>query len=309
MRVLSGPVLGWEAQEAPSEVTIGVLDGLHLGHRELLSRLDTSLTPTVLTFDPHPVEVLRPGSDPRLITTIDERLALFEGAGVGLAGVLDLGEIKDFPPDRFVEDVLVTKLNARRVVVGPDFKFGRDRSGDTALLSRMGADHDFKTEIVDLVGDEGGVYSSSRIRLLIESGAVGEASAALGSRFRLTSQVVAGDKRGRDLGFPTANLRLPPRKVIPGDGVYAAFAILDGESHQAAVNVGVRPTFGAGERLIEAFIFDFDEEIYGRDLTLEFVEFLRPELEFSDIDDLIARMHDDVATARALLSSVEPNVV
>ncbi|MGH8916359.1 MAG: bifunctional riboflavin kinase/FAD synthetase [Acidimicrobiia bacterium] len=303
MKVLDGPVAGWAPQRPPNAVTIGVFDGVHIGHRSVLGKLTSLLLPsTVLTFDPHPAVVLSPGFEPRLITTIDERLALLEQAGVDTVGVLDLAEVRRYPPERFVSEVLLAKLGVRSLVVGADFHFGRDRAGDVAYLRKAGERHGFEVLVVDLV-ESAGVVSSTRIRRLIEAGDVSGAAALLGTRFRLSNDVVDGDKRGRLLGFPTANLRPPPGKVIPGNGVYAAFVEIGHQDRPSAVNVGVRPTFGASELLIEAYVLDFDGDLYGRELTVEFVEKLRPELEFDDIDDLVEQMTDDVARARLILDS------
>jgi riboflavin kinase/FMN adenylyltransferase len=256
----------------------------------------------VLTFDPHPAEVLSPGTDPRLITTIDERIDLLEGAGVGTVGVLDLAEIRHLEPDEFVAQVLVDKVGVRLVVVGPDFQFGKDRAGDCDTLKRAGARHQFDVEVVDLA-ESSGVISSSRIRRLIEEGEVATANRLLGSRYRLSDVVVSGDRRGTAMGFPTANLEPPPRKVIPGRGVYAAFAHLGGAMLAAAVNVGVRPTFGGTDLVIEAYILDFDRDIYGSELELEFVDRLRPELHFESVERLVEAMNQDVAMVRQVLKT------
>lgn len=307
MIVLDGPCSGWRSLEPPASVTIGVLDGVHRGHRALLGRLDEDMRRTVLTFDPHPLEVLRPGTSPRLITTIDERLTLLAGAGVDCAGILDLGEIKHQSPGEFVTEVLVGKIGVRQVVVGGDFRFGKDRVGDVELLRKMGDEHGFTVDSIELVEELGAPISSSRIRGLIESGHVDEAAGLLGSRFTVTSVVVDGDKRGRGIGFPTANLRPPARKLIPATGVYACFVAIDGQGAlPAAVNVGVRPTFGGEELLIEAYILDFEADLYGRRLTLEFVEYLRPELAFSGVDPLVRQMTSDVSEVRGILAGGTP---
>ena len=289
-------------------MTIGVFDGVHRGHRELISRLDAQLLRTVLTFDPHPVEVLAPGTPPRLITTIDERAELLQGAGIDQLGVLDLNEIRQLAPEDFVIEVLIQRLGMKHLVLGPDFRFGRDRSGDVALLLEMGGRHDFEVEMVDLVSDEHGPVSSSRIRRMVEEGDVSGASGQLTTRFRLSGPVIHGDKRGAAIGYPTANLAPPPRKVMPRDGVYAAFAHVGDVVKDAAVNVGLRPTFGGGDRLVEAHILDFDRQIYGEEITVEFVEYLREELDFSRVDDLIAQMGEDVAESLRVLESTAPNV-
>lgn len=308
MKILQGPWGAWEPPDGPTSVTIGVLDGVHRGHRALIDRLDGTLIPTVLTFDPHPIEVLSPGTPPRLITTIGERMALLGAAGVECVGVLDLGQIRDQAPQEFVESVLVRKLRAAHLVVGGDFRFGRDRAGDVGLLQRLGPGVGFVVETIDLVVDAGAAVSSSRVRTLIEEGRVTEAAALLGRWYSLTGTVVDGDKRGRLIGYPTANIRPPLRKVVPATGVYACFASFDETRLDAAVNVGVRPTFGGGELLIEAHILDFDDDVYGREMRLEFVEYLRPELHFDGVDELVERMGEDVARARAVLDDARARI-
>lgn len=303
MRVLDGPWSGWEVSRQPVSSTIGVLDGVHRGHRELLARLDPAMNRTVLTFDPHPVEVLRPGTHPRLLTTIEERIGLLGDVGVESVGVLDLSEIKDLEAGDFVRHVLVSGLGVAHLVVGEDFRFGRDRTGDVDLLASLGADLGFRVDTIPLVAEGAEPVSSSRIRALVETGDVATAGELLGSPFRLENEVVHGDERGRELGFPTANLRPPARKVVPATGVYSCFAIVDGVRRDAAVNVGVRPTFGGGELLIEAHILDFAQDLYGRRLGLEFVSYTRPELVFSGADELVARMGEDVSETREVLAN------
>lgn len=308
MKVLSGRWQGWEPLPAAPSLTVGVLDGVHLGHRELVSHLDPDLARTVLTFDPHPVEVLAPGSAPRLLTTIDERIDLLGRLGVSQVGVLDLGEIKDLPPTEFVESILVGKLRLAHLVTGPDFRFGKDRTGDVALLEKLAQRHGFRLEVIDAVGDQVGQVSSTRIRTLLEAGRPEEAASLLGSWYQLTSTVVRGDGRGADLGYPTMNLRPPPRKLVPATGVYACFAAVAATVHEAAVNVGVRPTFGGGELLIEAHLLDFDGTAYGEEVTIEFVRYLRPELRFDRVDDLVVKIDGDVEEAKRALAAVSPNV-
>lgn len=304
MKTLDGVWEEWQPIGEATSVTVGVLDGVHKGHRRLLERLDPEMLRTVLTFDPHPVEVLRPGTPPRLITTVDERMKLLDEAGVGCVGVLDLARIKNQSPEEFVENVLLGKLGMAHLVVGSDFRFGKDRSGDVDLLVRIGQIAGFEVEVVALVSVQDDVVSSSRVRALVEEGRVSEASELLGSFFTLTNTVVDGDKRGREIGFPTANLRPPPRKLLPGNGVYACFASVDGVTHHSAVNVGVRPTFGGDELLIEAYLLDFSGDLYGSTMTLEFVEFLRPELAFEGVDELVERIGDDVEQSREVLAGV-----
>jgi riboflavin kinase/FMN adenylyltransferase len=308
MKVLDGPWSGWDIGRRPTSATIGVLDGVHLGHRELLALLDPMMNRTVLTFDPHPVEVLRPGTPPRLLTNIEERVALLGDAGIETVGVLDLNEIKDLQAVDFVREVLVAGLGIGHLVVGEDFRFGRDRTGDVRLLTRLGAELGFRMETIALVARDGVAVSSTRIRALVERGEVATAADLLGSWFQLENEVVHGDERGRELGFPTANLRPPERKVVPATGVYSCFAVVDGVRLDAAVNVGVRPTFGGGELLIEAHILDFDDDLYGNSIILEFVDYTRPELAFSSADELVARMGEDVIRTRDVLAEARSQI-
>ncbi|MCH7899361.1 MAG: bifunctional riboflavin kinase/FAD synthetase [Acidobacteria bacterium] len=308
MRVLRGSWRGWDLGPEKSSVTIGVLDGVHRGHQALIAGLDSDLVRTVLTFDPHPIEVLHPGTNPRLITTIEERVGLLEPWDIDQVGILDLTEIKDLGPEEFVDEVLVRTLRVGDLVAGPDFRFGKERAGDVKLLQTLGKSREFAIRVLDLVHDHEGVVSSSRIREMIESGCMREAEEALGYGYQLSSTVVRGDNRGREIGFPTANLLPPGRKVIPAIGVYAAFARVGGEVHEAAVSVGVRPTFGGGDLLIEAHILEFSDEIYDEVLTIEFVDFLRPELTFNGVDDLITAMRSDVENTRRRLASAATNM-
>ncbi len=257
-----------------------------------------------MTFDPHPLEVLLPGSHPRLITTIDERIGLLEAHGVDQVAILDLADIKDLAPEAFVEQVLVESLAVGDLVVGEDFRFGKDRSGTVEVLRASGRRHGFSVDVIDLVSDEQGSVSSSRIRSMIEAGQVAQAATALGSRYSIAAKVVEGDKRGRQIGYPTANMVPPERKVIPAIGIYAALVVTDGRIHQSAVNVGVRPTFGGGALLIEAYLLDFEGDLYGKELRVEFVDYIRPELKFDDVDELVDTMERDVERARELLAAV-----
>jgi riboflavin kinase/FMN adenylyltransferase len=203
-----------------------------------------------------------------------------------------------------VSQVLEKRLAMAAMVMGTDFHFGKDRTGDVGFLRRAGALQGFKVDVVELKAVDG-VVSSSGIRALIEVGEMRVAALLLGSRYRLSNVVVDGDKRGREIGFPTANLAPPGRKVIPGHGVYAAYAWLRGHRHQAAVNVGVRPTFGQGDLVVEAYLLDFNDDCYGETMTLEFVERLRPELKFEEVSELVEQMSADVEMVRDLLDAAD----
>lgn len=305
MRVLDGTIGEWVRLDRPATLTLGVFDGVHLGHRYLIERaFSHSGRRVVVTFDPHPVEVLVPGTPPRLLTTLAERLDLLDDLGAEVVGVLDLAEIRHMSPEGFVDDVLIGKLNMGSLSIGSDFHFGRDRAGNVDFLKEHGRKQGFAVEVIDLVQNDGAAVSSSQIRSLIANGDVRLASELLGSRFRMTNTVIDGDKRGRVIGFPTANLEPVERKVIPADGVYATIATVNGASYPAATNVGNRPTFGGGRRLVEAYILDFDDDLYGKELTVEFVSRLRAEIKFASVDALVGQMGDDVDTTRRILATV-----
>jgi riboflavin kinase / FMN adenylyltransferase len=270
-------------------VAVGTFDGVHLGHREVIRGNDT-----VLTFEPHPLAVVAPQAAPPLLTTLDRKAELLEGIGVDELVVIPFD--KDFAAhtaQEFIDEVLVGKLGATHVSVGENFRFGHKAQGDTAMLE---ADGRFETRVAPLVEIDGEVVSSSHIRGLVLGGAVMYADRLLGAPFVVQGEVVHGDKRGRELGFPTANLVPRPGYVTPGHGVYACRT---GDGHLAAVNVGVRPMFvtGRGE-LIEAYLLDFDGDLYGTELRLEFLKRLRGEKRFASVDALVEQMHLDVEQAR-----------
>jgi riboflavin kinase/FMN adenylyltransferase len=270
-------------------VAVGTFDGVHLGHREVIRGNDT-----VLTFEPHPLAVVAPQAAPPLLTTLERKAELLEGIGVDELVVIPFD--KDFAAhtaQEFIDEVLVGKLGATHVSVGENFRFGHKAQGDTAMLE---ADSRFETRVAPLVEIDGEVVSSSHIRGLVLGGAVMYADRLLGAPFVVQGEVVHGDKRGRELGFPTANLVPRSGYVTPGHGVYACRA---GNGHLAAVNVGVRPMFvtGRGE-LIEAYLLDFDGDLYGTELRLEFLKRLRGEKRFASVEALVEQMHLDVEQAR-----------
>jgi riboflavin kinase/FMN adenylyltransferase len=284
-----------DVQPRPRRVAVGTFDGVHLGHREVIDGSDT-----VLTFEPHPIAVVAPGAAPRLLTDTRRKAQLLESLGVEELVVIPFDrEFAARSAQQFLDDVLVGTLGATRVSVGENFRFGHKAQGDADLLS---ADERFQTRIVRLREVDGEVVSSSHIRGLILGGAVGYGRQLLGDPFTTGGEVVHGDERGRELGFPTANLVPDPAYVTPGHGVYAAHALTeDGETHAAAVSIGVRPTFvtGRGE-LIEAYLLDFDGDLYGTDLQLAFLKRLRGEKRFDSVDALIEQMGSDVDAARAI---------
>jgi riboflavin kinase/FMN adenylyltransferase len=273
----------------PRRVAVGEFDGVHLGHREVIAGADT-----VLTFDPHPLSVVAPARAPRLITPLQIKAELVGSLGVTELVVIPFdAAFAARSPQAFIDEILVGRLQATHVSVGENFRFGHDQRGDTEMLR---AERRFRTRVVRLVEVEGEIVSSTHIRALIEAGEVDIAARFLGAPFQLRGEVVHGDKRGRELGFPTANLVPDESLVCPGHGVYVARA---GDAC-AAVNVGVRPTFGMGlSLLVEAYLLDVDLDLYATELRLEFLTRLRGERRFDSAERLVAQMHDDVAETRA----------
>jgi riboflavin kinase/FMN adenylyltransferase len=283
-----------DAQHRARNLAVGEFDGVHLGHREVIRGSDT-----VLTFEPHPRTVVAPDSAPKLLTALDAKADLIAGLGVDELVVIPFdGSFAAQTAQEFIDHVLVGRLGARRVSVGENFRFGNRARGDAALLRSQPA---FETVVAQLVEAEGEIISSTHIRGLVASGEVGAAARFLGAPFHMRGEIVHGDKRGRTLGFPTANLVPDPRLVVPDHGIYACRAEVDGEIHVAAVNVGVRPTFTTGRGLlVEAFLLDFDRDIYGRELRLDFLERLRGERRFDSIEALVEQMGLDVEETRRI---------
>jgi riboflavin kinase/FMN adenylyltransferase len=282
-----------DVQPRPRRVAVGEFDGVHLGHREVIAGSDT-----VLTFDPHPLQVVRPEAAPKLLTSLEHKAELIAGLGVQELVVIRFDQrFANQTPQEFIDQVLIGKLQATHVSVGENFRFGHRAAGDPALLE---ADGRFETRVVALVEVDGEVVSSSHIRGLVLAGEVELAARFLGSAFQLRGEVVQGDRRGRTLGFPTANLVPDDALVCPGHGVYAAYA----DGGPAAVSVGVRPTFDTGRGvLIEAYLIDRDVDLYGQILRIDFLRRLRGERRFASTQALVEQMQDDVERARTLLAS------
>lgn len=281
----------------PRRVAVGTFDGVHAGHRAVIGDADT-----VLTFDPHPLEILAPDRAPGLLTATERKAELVEGLGVQEMVVIPFDRsFSAQTGQEFIDAVLIERLGATEVRVGENFRFGKEAGGDAALLSSQPS---FETTVVELLEREGRVVSSSWIRELVCDGQIDAANALMESSFELSGTVAQGEKRGTGLGYPTANLEPDPRRCLPAYGVYSALAVLeDGSEVPSAVSIGVRPTFDSelGE-LIEAHLIDFDGDLYGTELKLRFRDRLRPELEFDDAQALIAQMEKDVADAKSVLA-------
>jgi riboflavin kinase / FMN adenylyltransferase len=302
----------WES----SVVTIGVFDGVHRGHQAIVSRArevagELGLPVVVVTFDPHPDEVVRPGSHPPFLCTARRQSVLLAGLGVDAVCVIEFTlEFSLLGPDEFVQTVLVDRLHAARVVVGEDFRFGHKAAGDVALLAELGEKYEFTVEGVPLLADDGVRISSTEIRAKLTAGDVAGAALDLGRPHRVEGIVVRGHRRGRALGFPTANLETLPHTAIPADGVYAGWLVAieddgtDGECWPAAISVGTNPTFDGRERSVEAYALDRDDlDLYGAHMGADFVHRLRDTVRFDSVDDLITQMHADVDEARRLLAA------
>ncbi len=285
-----------DAEPRARKVAIGTFDGVHVGHRAVIGDADT-----VLTFEPHPLSVIRPEAAPKLIMPFDVKRDVIDGLGVSELVVVPFDEgFASIAPEDFCSQVLLERLGAERVAVGENFRFGARAQGTPQLLA---AREEFETEVVSIVEVGAEAVSSTRIRAAVAAGDIATANRCLGAPFIFEGEVVAGDRRGRTLGFPTANLVPDEHFVYPGHGVYAAFA----NGRPAAVNVGVRPTFESGRGvLIETYIIDHVEDLYGRTLRIAFAGRLRGERRFPTAEDLIAQMHRDVADARELCASFSP---
>jgi riboflavin kinase/FMN adenylyltransferase len=291
-------------------VAVGNFDGVHRGHQKILERVcrraqERGGTPLVLTFDPHPPRVVRPDKAPPLLMTAVQKHAALARSGIaGMAVVRFTRELSQWEPDRFVRTVLLEWLHVAEVWVGANFLFGRDRTGNFSLLRALGAQYGFRSEKIDPVRYKEFVVSSTRIRRLVSEGRVDEAAALLGRHYILEGTVVRGEARGRTLGFPTANLDTQ-NELLPPHGVYATLVVLDARIHPSVTNIGVRPTFGPGDRpTIETHLFDLDEDLYDRSLQLAFVQRLRDERSFASVDALRAQIDADCRRASDLFRRV-----
>jgi riboflavin kinase/FMN adenylyltransferase len=294
-----------------SVVTVGFFDGVHLGHRAVLATTvaaarERGVLAVAVTFDRHPREILTPGKEPRLLTTVERKASLIEEVGIDALVVLEFTrEFSQWPPERFMAEVLRDGLRARHCVMGANFTFGHKAQGNVDLLIAEGGRYGFSAERVELRDLDGQVVSSSSIREALARGDLEWPGRALGRRFVLDGSVVSGAGRGHGLGYPTANLRTWPRLLLPGQGIYAGRAHVDGRAHVAAIDVGTNPTFGTEPLHVESFLLDFDGDLVGRDMSVEFWAYLRPEVAFPTTAELVAAMDDDVRRTRSLVPADE----
>ncbi|MBF6183445.1 bifunctional riboflavin kinase/FAD synthetase [Nocardia otitidiscaviarum] len=303
--------------EMPAEwgrcvLTIGVFDGVHRGHAQLISRAVKSAAargvPAVLmTFDPHPLEVVRPGSHPAQLTTLDRRAELVAELGIDVMVVMPFTqEFMKLTPERYVQELLVDKLHVAEVVVGDNFTFGKQAAGTVDTMRELGGRYGFDTDGVQLLGEHAVTFSSTYIRSCVVAGDMAAAAEALGRPHRVEGIVVRGDGRGKGLGFPTANVAPHLHAAVPADGVYAGwFTVLDSGDpvrRMAAVSVGTNPTFDGRNRTVEPHVLDFDGDLYGKRVAVDFVEQLRGMRKFDSIDELVEAIGRDVKQAREILA-------
>lgn len=294
-------------------LTIGFFDGVHLGHQLVIGEVrrhaaELGARTAVVTFDPHPATVVRPESAPLLLTDVDQRLELLAQTGVDYTVVVPFDEARSKEAaDDFVRDVLVGCLGARAVVVGADFHFGHQRSGNVELLQRMGAEHGFEVEGIQLAASTSAVrpVSSTAIREALAAGDVDAANRMLGRLHEVRGTVQQGDQRGRELGYPTANVGVPDGMCLPADGIYAGWHLRpDGSRHPAAISLGRRPTFYDDQplSLLEAYLLDFDGDLYGEEARVQFVARLRGEERFESVEALVRQIGVDVESCRRILT-------
>ena len=300
------------ARAGGSVVTIGFFDGVHLGHRRVIRRAveragETGAQCVALTFTPHPGEVVRPGSHPPLLSTPEHRAALLESLGVDAVLVLPFTvELSKLTPEEFVRHVLVERLHTVGVVVGENFRFGHKAAGTLATLTELGARYGFATEGLALAVPDAGQprFSSTDVRRMVLEGQMAVVARQLGRPHRVEGTVVRGAQRGREMGFPTANVDSPPHTAIPADGVYAGYLVVNGEPLAAAISVGTNPTFDGSERTVEAYAIGYtDLELYGRHVAVDFLARIRGQEKFDSMESLIKRMNQDVLDARQLIDA------
>ncbi|GGZ78729.1 bifunctional riboflavin kinase/FAD synthetase [Streptomyces subrutilus] len=299
-----------------SVVTIGSYDGVHRGHQLIIGRAvaaarELGVPSVVVTFDPHPSEVVRPGSHPPILAPYDRRAELMSGLGVDALLILPFtAEFSQLSPADFIVKVLVDKLHARAVIEGPNFRFGHRAAGNVDFLRELGATYDYEVEVVDLVerGEAGGgvPFSSTLARRLVAEGDMDGAAEILGRPHRIEGVVVRGAQRGRELGYPTANVETQPHTAIPADGVYAGWLTADGERMPAAISVGTNVQFDATERTVEAYAIDrIGLDLYGMHVAVEFLAYVRGMAKFESLDGLLEAIGDDVKRARALTDAYD----
>ncbi|MBC8280751.1 MAG: bifunctional riboflavin kinase/FAD synthetase [Chloroflexi bacterium] len=286
-------------------VTIGVFDGVHQGHRHLLRQVvelaGDQYVPTVVTFSNRPITVIRPGTEPSYLTTLDQRVDLIKQQGIEVVVCLEFTpELASVSAEEFAK-LLADSLKMKGLVLGPDSAIGKDRQGDLAFMKKQGEKLGFWAQTVETFEIEGQPVKSRRIREAVSNGQLEVCPELLDRNYTLSGEVVVGDQRGRTLGFPTANVEVNPEMLLPGDGIYATWAMIDGKRHQAATSIGVRPTFDLTQRLVEVFVMDFSGDLYGKTVGVEFIKKVRDQEKFDGLDALIKQINQDVDHCRQVL--------
>jgi riboflavin kinase/FMN adenylyltransferase len=289
-------------------LTIGVFDGVHLGHRHLIAKLNElarkqGYASGVITFSQHPQEVLSPKTRLPSLTRLEQRIALLEDEGVDIVIPIPFTpQLANLSPKQFLS-LLKEYLKMKGLVVGPDFALGKGRQGDIDALCRLGQEMDFSLTVVPPMTIDGETVSSTAIRKALAKGNIKQVQKLLGRPFRLQGRVVSGDRRGTKLGFPTANLEVEPGQALPASGVYACRAYINGQSYPAMTNIGTRPTFGSGPRLIEVYLLDYNGDLYGQELIIDIIERLRNEKKFDTPEQLRKQIAEDVKQGKAMLKT------
>ncbi len=290
-------------------ITLGAFDGIHLGHQALISKTfelaqELKAQPALVTFDPHPRKVIQPHLDLKLLTPLEEKLELLKKRGLPEVIIIPFTKaLAELSPDLFVEKYLIDYLNIKGIVIGFNFRFGRNRTGDPELLKKLGTLYGFQVEVVPAVIIDGKKVSSTMIRELLKRGEVEEANKLLGRPYTLIGPVIKGKGRGRVLGFPTANLMIPPEKLLPAPGVYAVWALVGEKKYPGAMNIGLKPTFGDKELSVEVHLLDFlpNCNLYQQTLKIELIKFIRSEQKFHSTEALVNQIQKDCQRVREYL--------
>lgn len=290
-----------------SIISVGTYDGIHLAHAAIIENVikiskETGYKSTIVTFDPHPRLVVQPknGKTVKLLTSIDEKVKLFKNFGIDRLVIIPFDkEFSQFSPEKFVKEILFEKIGFKKLIVGFDHAFGRDRSGNIDFLKDIGKTIGFEVEILDAIKDLDGKISSTRIRKLIENGAIKSANSFLGRPYQLSGEVVKGSGRGSSISVPTANIKLQDEnKCLPANGVYIVETILGNDVYNGIMNFGIRPTFGENINTIEVHIFEFDNNIYGKNISVNILDYIREEKKFNSVDNLVAQINKDINYAK-----------
>tara|TARA_Y100000996_G_scaffold289994_2_gene229078 strand:- start:576 stop:1493 length:918 start_codon:yes stop_codon:yes gene_type:complete len=288
-------------------ITIGVFDGVHLGHRYLINKLmqnknTSKLSCGIVTFDPHPIQILRPDLNFKCLQSLDGRVRRLEQTGIDFISVIKFDNLlSQFSAQDFLKE-LKEQLNFQLLVVGEDFRLGKNQEGDLAQLRTISKELEFSIQEIPLQSDSKAKFSSSQIREFIANGNIDKANRILGTSFTIDGLVESGEKRGRQLGFPTINLSLSPDLITPKKGVYASVTKIDGDEYKSIVNVGTRPTFGVDKILAESHLFDYNGNAYDKEVTISLLEFIREEIQFNNKDQLINQINLDVKEVKRLLN-------